>query len=83
MVQTITAVGQTLKVTLAWTDPSARVSPGGESFDHNCLSFANANNPWFLINVSMLQTPIATNQTLNGTRRKRRSNSKDERIPGP
>jgi len=27
MVQTITAVGQTLKVTLAWTDPSARGSP--------------------------------------------------------
>ena len=36
----------------------ARVSPGGEALDRNGLSFANANQPWFFMNVGMLHEPI-------------------------
>ncbi len=35
----------------------ARVSPRGAAFDRGGLAFANAKQPWFLINVNALRTP--------------------------
>jgi hypothetical protein len=37
----------------------ARISPAGEAFDQDGLSFANANQPWFFMNVGLLNKPIA------------------------
>jgi hypothetical protein len=36
----------------------AQVSPTGEAFDRNGLTFANANQPWFFMNVAALQSPV-------------------------
>jgi len=36
----------------------ARVNSGGEVFEQNGLSIANAKQPWFFLNVAMLNTPI-------------------------
>ena len=36
----------------------ARVSPGGEAFDQDGLSFANAKHPWFFMNFCLLNRPI-------------------------
>ena len=36
----------------------ARVSPGGEVFDRNGLTISNAKQPWFFMNVGMLNRPI-------------------------
>src|SRR5262249_19221949 len=37
----------------------AKASPGGEVFDRNGLSIANAKQPWFFMNVGMLNKPVA------------------------
>jgi GNAT superfamily N-acetyltransferase len=37
----------------------ARVSPQGEAFDTDGLSFANASQPWFFMNLGMLRGPAA------------------------
>ena len=42
----------------------ARVSLGGEALDRNGLSFANANQPWFFMNLGMLQGPAADESDL-------------------
>jgi GNAT superfamily N-acetyltransferase len=34
------------------------VSQGGEAFDRNGLSFTNAKQPWFLVNVCALRTAV-------------------------
>jgi GNAT superfamily N-acetyltransferase len=39
----------------------AQASPGGESFDRDGLSFANAKQPWVFMNLSLLNRP-ATSQ---------------------
>lgn len=36
----------------------AQISPGGGAFDQDGLSFANANQPWFFMNVGLLYRPI-------------------------
>jgi GNAT superfamily N-acetyltransferase len=40
----------------------ARASAGGEALDRDALSFANAKQPWFFMNVGALRTPV-TDQT--------------------
>ena len=40
----------------------AQASPGGESFDRDGLSFANAKQPWVFMNLCVLNRP-ATNQS--------------------
>jgi len=40
----------------------ASASPGGESFDRDGLSFANSKQPWFFMNLCMLNRSAA-NQT--------------------
>ena len=42
----------------------ARVSPGGEAFDRNGLGFANANQPWFFMNLASLERPVADESDL-------------------
>lgn len=42
----------------------ARVSPKGATFDHDGLSFANANHPWFFMNLGLLNSPIANDSDL-------------------
>src|SRR5271170_164475 len=36
----------------------ARVSPRGEALDADGLSFANASQPWFFMNVGTLRTAV-------------------------
>lgn len=36
----------------------ARKSPAGETFDQDGMSFANANQPWFFMNVGLLNRPV-------------------------
>ena len=42
----------------------AHLNPGGESFDRDGLSLANANQPWFFMNVGMLSRPVADESDL-------------------
>jgi hypothetical protein len=42
----------------------AQVSPDGEAFERNGLSVANAKQPWFFLNVGMLNKPIADDSDL-------------------
>lgn len=37
----------------------ARISPAGEAFDQDGLSFANANQPWSFMNVGLLNRRVA------------------------
>jgi GNAT superfamily N-acetyltransferase len=43
----------------------AQISPGGEAFDQDGLSFANANQPWFFMNVGLLNRPIGGESDLD------------------
>ena len=42
----------------------ARASPGGESFDREGLSFANAKQPWSFMNLCMLNCAAANQRDL-------------------
>jgi len=42
----------------------ARVGSGGEAFDRDGLSFANANQPWFLMNLVALESATANESDL-------------------
>jgi GNAT superfamily N-acetyltransferase len=47
----------------------AQASPGGESFDRDGLSFANAKQPWFFMNLCLLNRPAADQQDLENRAR--------------
>jgi GNAT superfamily N-acetyltransferase len=42
----------------------ARVSPGGEALDKDGLTFANAKQPWFFMNVGLLREPAVSESDL-------------------
>jgi hypothetical protein len=42
----------------------ASISPGGVVFDDNGLSLANANHPWFFMNMGFLNRPAANDSDL-------------------
>jgi GNAT superfamily N-acetyltransferase len=47
----------------------AQASPGGESFDRDGLSFANAKQPWFFMNLCLLNRPAADQHDLENRAR--------------
>jgi GNAT superfamily N-acetyltransferase len=59
----------------------ARVSLGGEAFDRDGLAFANAKQPWFLMNVSALRTPATDEADL--TRRAREASEYFSALTNP
>jgi len=44
----------------------AEASPGGESFDRDGLSFANAKQPWVFMNMCLLNRPATNQRDLGG-----------------
>jgi hypothetical protein len=48
----------------------ALASPGGESFDRDGLSFANAKQPWFFMNLCLLNRPATNRHALESRARK-------------